>query len=49
MTQQDHTINDEQDPADAVRPVGAWVVGGFLLIVCFAIWLLVAAIFMHRA
>jgi len=38
-----------RDEVDVVRPVGAWVVGGFLIFVSLAIWFLVAVIFMHRA
>lgn len=34
---------------EIIRPIGAWVVGGFLLFVSLAIWFLVAVIFMHRA
>ena len=33
----------------AVRPIGAWVVGGFLLLAVLATWILVAVIFQARA
>ena len=32
-----------------VRPVGAWVVGGFLLSACMIMWVLVAIIFQARS
>jgi hypothetical protein len=33
----------------AIRPVGAWVVSGFLVIAVVVIWVLVAAIFHARS
>ncbi|WP_171034193.1 hypothetical protein [Lichenicoccus roseus] len=36
-------------PLEIVRPVGTWVIGGFLLIVVVTIWFLVSVLFMHRA
>lgn len=32
-----------------VRPVGAWVVGGFLVFAVLTMWILVSVIFMHRS
>ena len=49
MTQLDQGKDGAQNDGETVRPVGAWVVGGFVLTVSFVIWLLVAVIFMHRA
>ncbi len=31
------------------RPVGAWVIGGFLLLVSVSMWALVAGLFIHRS
>lgn len=31
------------------RPVGAWVIGGLLLLVSVGMWALVAGLFIHRS
>jgi hypothetical protein len=31
------------------RPVGAWVIGGFLMLVSVGMWALVAGLFIHRS
>lgn len=45
-------MNDTDAPAGAteeqVRPVGTWVVAGFLLTVTLAMWVVVAIIFHAR-
>jgi hypothetical protein len=38
------TRNDE-----AVKPVGTWVVGGFLIATVLAAWLLVSLVFLSRS
>lgn len=48
-TQHEPTSTDAQGKDAAVRPVGTWVIGGFLLTVVISIWLLVSVIFLHRA
>lgn len=35
-------------PLSPVKPVGTWIVGGFLLVVSLAVWCLVAALFSIR-
>ena len=46
-----HEISAPADeaPLEIVRPVGTWVIGGFLLVVVVTIWFLVSVLFMHRA
>jgi len=36
-------------PPEPVRPIGAWIVGGFLLFASLAMWGLAAAIFHARS
>ena len=36
-------------PIAPVRPIGAWIVGGFLLLASLAMWGLAAAIFQARS
>ncbi len=38
----DHTSGD-------IRPVGAWVVGGFLLVTILVVWSLVSLVFLTRS
>jgi hypothetical protein len=38
-----------RDDTEAVRPIGAWVVGGFLLFATVVMWTLVAVIFQVRS
>lgn len=44
------TDRPTQDVMEApVRPTGAWIIGGFLLLVIAAVWCLVSFVFLHRA
>ena len=43
-------ISDEHNHGEiVVRPVGAWVIGGFLVFVICLMWILVAYIFNFRS
>ncbi len=39
----------EEAPPETVRPVGTWVVAGFLTTATLVIWVLVALIFQARS
>lgn len=41
--------NSDADAATAVRPVGTWIVAGFLLTAILLIWVLVAVVFHVRS
>lgn len=47
MESQDNQ-RDSHANLPVVRPVGTWVVGGFLIFVSLAIWILVAVLFTIR-
>ena len=51
MSAPDPIARDVADPAPryGVRPVGTWVVAGFLLLTVIAIWILVALLFAARS
>jgi hypothetical protein len=57
MTGQLNSVGTPQPPGDAVgpdgqrpvRPVGTWVVAGFLLLATLVIWGLVSVIFQARS
>ncbi|WP_154677929.1 hypothetical protein [Paraburkholderia nodosa] len=36
-------------PGETVKPVGTWVVGGFLIASVLAAWLLVSLVFLSRS
>ncbi|WP_156992419.1 hypothetical protein [Paraburkholderia oxyphila] len=36
-------------PAGPVRPVGSWVVAGFLLVVFALVWVTMSAVFLSRS